>query len=421
MAVNQPRLMNHSSRLRFTLSLVIAALAFAPSVRAVDPPPDGGYPNQNTAEGEDALFSLTTGADNTAVGFHALHDITDSSQNTAIGSGALENAIAGPNTAIGSGALGANTTGFNNTAVSALTRNTTGHDNTAVGFLGMQTNTTGSFNTAMGTAANGGNADNNVAIGYEAMAGGGGGNNNVAVGYLALGGHNGDSNVAIGAQALWRNSGSGNIAIGFVAGGVLKGTFSNNIYIGNGGVERDSGQIRIGTKNVQTGAFIAGITGVTVADGVDVVVDTAGQLGTVTSSARYKEAIEPMPDESNTIGLLQPVSFRYKKELDPAALPQFGLVAEEVEKVAPELVVRDDEGKPYSVRYQAINAMLLSEFQKEHRKAEERAVTIKAQQERINQLEVAVSHLELRLEERKGKKRAATEPNSVAPRWAEAN
>jgi hypothetical protein len=413
--------MNYPSWPRLTCYLATACFALAPVVRAVDPPPDGGYPNQNTAEGEDALFSLTTGSDNTAVGFHALHNITDSSQNTAIGASALENATAGPNTAIGSGALGANTTGFNNTAVSALTANTTGHDNTAVGFLAMQTNTTGSFNTAMGTAANGGNGDSNVAIGYEAMAGGGGGSNNVAVGRLALGANNGDNNVAIGQQALFINGGSGNIAIGNVAGASLHGTASNNIYIGHSGALGDSGRIRIGMRNVQTTTFVAGITGVTVADGVDVMIDNKGQLGTVTSSACYKESIEPMPDESKIISSLQPVSFRYKKELDPAAIPQFGLVAEEVEKVAPELVVRDDEGKPYSVRYQAINAMLLSEFQKEHRKAEERAATIKAQQERINQLEAAVSHLELRLEERSGKKRAAVEPNSVAPRWAEAN
>ena len=412
--------MNYPFSLKLTCLLATGWLALVSVARAVDPPPDGGYPNQNTAEGEDALFSLTTGSDNTAVGYHALHNITDSSQNTAIGSSALENATAGPNTAIGSDALSANTTGFNNTAVSALTANTTGHDNTAVGFLSMEYNTTGSFNTALGTSANGGNGDHNVAIGHKAMWGGGG-SNNVAVGYLALSFGVGDNNVAIGTQALWLNSGSGNIAIGYAAGSSLHGKTGHNIHIGNQGERGDSGQIRIGTRNEQTGTFIAGITGVTVADGVDVMIDNRGQLGTVTSSVRYKESIESMPDESKVISSLQPVSFRYKKELDPAAIPQFGLVAEEVEKVAPELVVRDEEGKPYSVRYQAINAMLLSEFQKEHRKAEERAVTIKAQQERINQLEAAVSHLESRLEERNGKKRAAIEPSSVAPRWAEAN
>jgi hypothetical protein len=409
--------------MKTTRLMLLAVITFASAALAVDPPPDGGYPNRNTAEGEDALFSLTTGSDNTAVGYHALHDITDSSQNTAIGANALANATAGPNTAIGSDALSANTTGFNNTAVSGLDANTTGHDNTAVGFLAMQFNTTGSFNTAMGTAANGGNGDNNVAIGHEAMYGGGG-SNNVAVGIFALLAGSGDNNVAIGSNALFANGGSGNIAIGGNAGAVLHGNTSKNIYIGNEGVKGDSAQIRIGEKNVQTGTFIAGITGVTVADGVEVMIDTKGQLGTITSSARYKESIEPMPDESKIIFSLQPVSFRYKKELDPAAIPQFGLVAEEVEKVAPELVVRDDEGKPYSIRYQAINAMLLSEFQKEHSKAEERAVTIKAQEERINALEVTVIRLESRLEQRKGKRHAASEPNvreSLTEGWAETN
>jgi hypothetical protein len=409
--------------MKTTRLMLLAVITFASAALAVDPPPDGGYPNRNTAEGEDALFSLTTGSDNTAVGYHALHNITDSSQNTAIGANALANATAGPNTAIGADALSANTTGFNNTAVSGLDANTTGHDNTAVGFLAMQFNTTGSFNTAMGTAANGGNGDNNVAIGHEAMFGGGG-SNNVAVGIFALLAGSGDNNVAIGSNALFRNGGSGNIAIGGNAGAVLHGNTSRNIYIGNEGVKGDSAQIRIGEKNVQTGTFIAGITGVTVADGVEVMIDTKGQLGTVTSSARYKESIEPMPDESKIIFSLQPVSFRYKKELDPAAIPQFGLVAEQVEKVAPELVVRDDEGKPYSVRYQAINAMLLSEFQKEHRKAEKRAVTIKAQQERIAALAAAVIRLESRLEQRKGKRHAASEPNvreSLTESWAETN
>ncbi len=401
------------------LTVFTALMLACASALAVEPPPDGGYPNQNTAEGEDALFSLTTGSDNTAAGYHTLHNITDSSQNTAIGSGALESATAGPNTAIGAGALGANTTGFNNTAVSALTINTTGHDNTAVGFSAMGGNTTGSFNTAMGTSALGGNGDNNVAIGTSAMLSGGG-SNNVALGRLALIAPNGDNNVAIGEQALQDCTSSGNIAVGFAAGVSLTHT-GNNIYVGNQGRTGDKGQIRIGTGTVQTGTFIAGITGVTVAGGVDVIINNLGQLGTVTSSARYKESIEPMPDESKIISSLQPVSFRYKKELDPAAIPQFGLVAEQVEKVAPDLVVRDDEGKPYSVRYQAINAMLLSEFQKEHRRAEERAVTIKAQQERIDQLEAAVSDLESRLKEPSDKKRAAIEPDSVAPRWAKGN
>jgi hypothetical protein len=413
--------MKYSFRQAFIRSLVAICLAFPTLARAVDPPPDGGYPNQNTAEGEDALFSLTTGSDNTAIGFHALYNITDSSENTAMGADALENATAGPNTAIGSGALSSNTTGFNNTAVSALTDNTTGHDNTAVGFFAMASCTTGSFNTAMGNTALGGNGNNNVGLGDT--TGGGAGDNNVAVGDSALGFGGGSNNVGIGANTLkYCFNGSGNVAIGETAGAAAGANASNNIYIANQGGQRDSGLIRIGDKSIHTATFIAGINGVTVADGVDVIVNNGSQLGTVTSSARYKDSIQPMPDESQIISSLKPVSFLYKRELDPAATPQFGLVAEEVEKVAPELVVRDDEGKPYSVRYQAINAMFLSEFQKQHRKAEERAITIKTQQEQIDRLEAAVSQLESRLEQR-GKKHA-TDPlarNSVTPPRAETN
>src|SRR5205814_1708324 len=120
----------------------------------------------------------------------------------------------------------------------------------------------------------------------------------------------------------------------------------------------------------QTDAFIAGISGVTVAGGVGVIIDSSGRLGTVVSSERFKDAIIPMDKASEAILALKPVTFRYKHDLDPAGIPQFGLVAEDVEKVNPALVARDDEGKPYTVRYHAVNAMLLNEFLKEHRKVE---------------------------------------------------
>src|SRR5439155_21594561 len=134
--------------------------------------------------------------------------------------------------------------------------------------------------------------------------------------------------------------------------------------------------IRIGKVGTQKAIFIAGISGTTVAEGVGVIVDTKGHLGTITSSERFKDEIKPMDKASEAILGLQPVTFRYKHELDPADIPQFGLVAEEVEKVNPDLVARDDQGKPYTVRYEAVNAMLLNEFLKAHRKMEEQEANI---------------------------------------------
>ena len=134
----------------------------------------------------------------------------------------------------------------------------------------------------------------------------------------------------------------------------------------------ESGRIRLGTKGKQTSTYIAGISGVAVAGGVGVIVDSNGHLGTVVSSARFKDEIQPMDKASEAILALKPVTFRYKHELDPDGIPQFGLVAEQVEKVNPDLVARDEQGKPYTVRYEAVNAMLLNEFLKAHRKVEDR-------------------------------------------------
>jgi len=147
-------------------------------------------------------------------------------------------------------------------------------------------------------------------------------------------------------------------------------TGSSNIDIGNVGAAGEAKTIRIGTTGIHTNTYVAGISGATVATGVPVIVDTTGHLGTTTSSARYKEAIRAMDKTSETILSLKPVTFHYKKDLDPKGIPQFGLVAEEVEKVNPDLVARDEQGKPYTVRYEAVNAMLLNEFLKEHRKVE---------------------------------------------------
>jgi hypothetical protein len=376
----------------------------------------------NTAIGFDALFADTTGGFNTAVGFRALNLNTTGFQNTAMGLDALQqNTTGSNNTAIGDGAMDHNDMGSNNTAIGegAAVVNSTGNDNTAVGFNALLSNstsndntavgsnalinTTGSNNTATGFQALAGNTtlnnntgNNNTGTGFQALAGNTTGNNNTASGFdaltsnragnsntatgaLALSGNTGgDNNTATGHNALLNNtSGSFNIALGAEAGGNLT-TGSNNIDIANRGVAGEADTIRIGTRERHTNTFIAGINGVTVAGGVGVIIDNNGQLGTVVSSERFKDAIKPMDKASEAILALKPVTFRYKKELDPKAIPQFGLVAEEVDKVNPDLVARDEQGKPYTVRYDAVNAMLLNEFLKEHRKVEQMQKQIEA-------------------------------------------
>jgi hypothetical protein len=193
--------------------------------------------------------------------------------------------------------------------------------------------------------------------------------------------------VANGAYALYKNTvGSYNIALGYNAGYSLT-TGSNNIEIGNSGLAAEANTIRIGAARTHTNTYIAGISGVTVAGGVGVIVDTNGHLGTIVSSERFKDAIQPMDKASEAIFALKPVTFRYKKEFDPEAIPQFGLVAEQVEKVDPDLVARDEKGKPYTVRYEAVNAMLLNEFLKEHRKMENQASINQQQETTIANLE----------------------------------
>jgi len=361
----------------FLIPLVIAWFGFSPATQAVLPPPDGGYPNNNTAEGTDALFSLTTGADNTAIGFDALYSNTEGNENTAVGSEALVGNTTGiRNVANGFAALQASTTGVRNTATgrAALARNTTGNDNTGDGHDALFFNTTGIHNTATGSFAMlfSTTGNDNTAAGYAALFFNTTGNANTAVGYWSLYNNTtGNSNIAQGYNALWNNTtGSGNIALGNFAGSNLT-TGDNNIDIGNEGVAAEFNTIRIGTEGTHTNAYMAGIYGTTVAKGLVVKVDSTGHLGTVGSSARFKTEIKPMDKASETILALKPVTFRYKKELDPEGTPQFGLVAEDVEKVNPDLVARDADGKVYSVRYDAVNAMLLNEFLKEHRTVEE--------------------------------------------------
>ena len=352
----------------------------------------------NTATGNFVLSSGNTGSENTATGTGALTFNTSGGSNTAIGAVALEsNTTGGNNTATGAGALQFNTTGSENTAsgFEALQSNTSGILNTAVGVFALMFNTSGSYNVAVGSSALEKNTIGNLntAIGDEALVSNTTGTQNMASGNFALFSNTtGDNNTAIGASTLNFNTvgsnntalgddalrittGSYNIGLGFKAGYYLT-TGNRNIDIGNPGVAHESTTIRIGTVGDQTATFIAGISGATVPTGVPVIVDNSGHLGTTTSSARFKDEIKPMDKASEAILALKPVTFRYKRELDPKGIPQFGLVAEEVEQVNPDLVARDEQGKPYTVRYEAVNAMLLNEFLKEHRKVVKQEATI---------------------------------------------
>jgi Chaperone of endosialidase len=317
----------------------IAGFALGPMAHAVSPPPDGGYAGGNTAEGQNALFSLTTGGYNTALGYLSLRSNTTGPYNTALGAGALSSNITGDgNTADGVLALFSNLTGSANTAtgINALFSNTVGSDNTGTGLGAL------AFNTA--------------------------GDNNTATGYGALGNSTGSNNTALGAFA-----------------GADVTTASNVICIG----------FDVRGNNVNDSCYIGNIYGATSTNGIGVFVNSNGRLGTATSSQRFKKDIKPMDGASDTLFALKPVTFRYKKNIDPAGTPQLGLVAEDVEKVNPDLVVRDKEGKPYSVRYDQVNAMLLNEFLKEHRKVEQQELTIK---ELRNDLRAAVTQLTARLE-----------------------
>ena len=244
-------------------------------------------------------------------------------------------------------------TGNNNTAIGAdaLAGDgevfMTGSNNTVTGFDAMELNTTGSGNTANGVTALLFNriGNNNTATGFDALRSNTSGNFNTANGQGSLYSNTtGRNNTGLGQNALRNNTtGSFNITLGSNAGFNLT-TGSNNIDISNPGIAGESNTIRVGRQGTQTSTYIAGISGATVPTGVPVIVDSSGHLGTSTSSARFKEAIKPMDKTSETILSLQPVTFRYKHELDPAGIQQFGLVAEQVERVNPDLVARDEKG-----------------------------------------------------------------------------
>jgi hypothetical protein len=354
----------------FLIPVAIAWFALSPAARGqLSPAPDGGYAGDNTAEGTDALFSNTIGTENTAIGFDALFSNTTGDSNTANGSITLSSNTTGVrNTANGFAALNSNTTGERNTATgrAALTFNTTGNNNTADGHDALFSNDTGIRNAATGSFALFFNTagNDNAAIGFFAAYNNTTGNSNTAAGYNAL---------------LGNTTGTSNIALGNFAGANLT-TGDQNIDIGNVGVAAEANTIRIGIQGTQTNAYLAGVYQTNIANGLVVKVDSNGHLGTVGSSERFKDTIKPMDKASEAILALKPVTFHYKKELDPHGTPQFGLVAEQVEKVNPDLVVRDADGKPYTVRYEAVNAMLLNEFLKEHRKVEQLEAKLAQQQ-----------------------------------------
>ena len=320
----------------------------------------------NSAYGVQALFSNTTGTDNTGIGFQALYSNTIGTFHTAVGSQALFNSVTSTDVN-GNVAVG----------FQAMYSDTTGDSNNAFGSLSLYSNTDGIRNVAVGTGAlqNLSTGDSNTAVGNASLI------NSGAVNF----------NTGIGRRALFRTQADQNTALGFFAGSNLRDGGTNNIYIGNVGpdpIGTESNTIRIGTQTAttatignppieshpmpaHTATFIAGIFGSTTAAGVPVLVDGTGHLGTLPSSQKFKEEIRPMDKASEAILSLRPVTFCYKKEIDAKSTPQFGLVAEEVAKVNPDLVARDGNGEIYSVRYEAVNAMLLNEFIKEHRQVEE--------------------------------------------------
>ena len=400
----KPRIARRSLPCAALIILVLTPSALLPEARgALDPAPDGGYPGNNTAEGDGALFNLGSGASsNTALGFFALRDNSADSadSNTAVGSQALSSNTAGSdntavgsvaglyikgsqNTAIGSSALfGAiNASASYNTAIGfqSLYSVTTAYGNVATGWQALYSNKVGAHNSATGAEALYTNtADFNTATGSRSLYTNSTGTSNTASGYATLYNNTiGSYNTALGTGALtYNSSGSKNVAIGSNAGANLT-TGGNNIIIGANvkGAAADASVTRIGNTS-QKKTFIGGIYNKTVASGVGVILNSNGQIGTVQSSARYKDDIKPMDKASEAILALKPVTFRYKEELDPEKIPQFGLIAEEVEKVDPDLVVHDDDGKISTVRYEAVNAMLLNEFLKEHRKVEDQQATI---------------------------------------------
>src|SRR5262245_26753852 len=381
--------------------LVLGCLAFLSQLQAVHPPPDGGYPGLNTAEGDNALLQLTSGINNTAVGGLALRDTTTGSYNVAVGSGALRNNTTGAyNMAIGAEALRANNANFN-LAIGFRVgfMNTTGTHLTGIGANALFSNTTAGFNTAVGTGALRENTTTefNVAVGDGALTAFNGttftDGANTALGSLAAKAlARGQENVVVGRRALeFLTSGSNNVIVGWRAADGLT-TGSGNAFIGDQAGVREGpdvdnviclgslGDTQAAGQVTPNRCFIGNIVNVTTggpAPSVNVVIDQDGQLGTIASSRRFKDDIKPMDQASEAILKLKPVTFHYKnRDVKSDLTPQFGLIAEDVEQVNRDLVVYGKDGKVWTVRYDAVNVMLLNEFLKEHKKVEEQQASI---------------------------------------------
>ena len=415
----------------FIVASAFASLSMSPRAQAVVPKPDGGYGLPlygagNTAEGDDALFKLAAGAYNTGLGWVALYSNIFGNFNTAVGSGALLANTANENTATGAGALLFNTTGSQNTAngTFALIDNTTGHANTAVGDAALEANTTGISNTAVGAfALQASNSTFNTAVGVGALLANQF-SENTAVGHLALAANtSGGSNTAVGFQALLAETdGLGNSAFGDDAmSDFISGDKNTAVGLGAG-----SG-ITTGSGNVYVGADVAAVDGETdhtyirninstsvSGTGTDAVTInlSTGLLGHLSSSRRHKEDIHPMRDASETLYQLKPVTYRYKKEIDVTQGLDYGLVAEEVAAVDPNLVACNREGQVETVRYTAVNAMLLNEFLKEHNafineqhKVSGLQATVAEQQQQIEALTAGLQKVSAQLEVSKGSPR----------------
>jgi hypothetical protein len=395
------------------IPLALCCFALVPNTQAAlpPPPPDGGYPGGNTAEGNNALFNVNTavGINNTAVGSNALRDNTTGHDNVAVGSGALASNITGSfNMAVGTAALLNNTANFNlaigfrvgfmNTTgnhltgigAAAMRNNTTGGFNTAIGADALRENMTGTDNTAVGADALTNNTiSDNTAVGSEALAASTNSPENVAVGFRSLASTSGTNgfNVAVGFQALdtvttgGQNTAVGDNALGNLVTGTLNtalGDLAGVSHTGSDSGNVDIGAFETGVSGESNVTRIANIGNTAQSSGIFVTVDSVGgtKLGFVVSSRRYKEDIKPMEKASESLFALTPVTFRYKKDMDPSGTRQYGLIAEEVAKVNPELVVNDREGKPATLRFLNIQAMMLNEFLKEHKKVEEQQASI---------------------------------------------
>jgi hypothetical protein len=385
--------MNERLKLIRLIVPLVVCFGLAPIGQAVGPDTEGAIAGSNNGEGVGVLVNRTSGVWNTGTGFEALNHVTSGNQNTAMGLRALSSDINGGfNTATGVYSLFSNTSGFFNSATGAysLANNTIANYNTANGYSALYFNTEGDQNTATGFAALYRNTTGlaNTANGLGALFSNTTGNSNTANGGGALFSNTeGFNNTAVGRSALGTSTGSGNTALGIFAGSSVS-TANNVIVIGS----------NVAGEDVSNTCYIGNIFNVTSAGATAVVVNAAGKLGTIVSSRRFKDDIKPMDQASEALFALQPVSFHYKKEIDPQGAQQFGLVAEDVEKVNPDLVVRDAEGKVNTVRYDAVNAMLLNEFIKEHRKVEELESIITKLTARLDEQDSKIQKVSAQLE-----------------------